>query len=83
MFNVVVFFPFKVNFAVRKHVKGQDDNEQIKRFITYTFEQHVRDHTGQKIVLFFDMSNAGLGNLVSHLFKFQKSFHLFIHLVGL
>lgn len=75
---LLLFSLCKVNFAVGKHVKGQDDNEQIKRFITYTFEQHIRDHMGQKIVLFFDMSNAGLSNLVSHHFEFQKSFHLFI-----
>jgi hypothetical protein len=54
-----------VHFVVRALNKGQEDNEAVKRFITYTLEQHVREHPGQKIIILFDLSETGLRHLVS------------------
>ena len=54
-----------VHFLIRALNKGHDDNEAIKRFITYHLEQHIREFPGQKIVLFFDMSDASISNLVN------------------
>lgn len=62
-----IFFPFVfvlVHFVVRTFVKGQEDNEAVKRFITYNFERHVRRYPGQRIVILFDMSDTGLKHLV-------------------
>ena len=53
-----------VHFVVRALNKGHEDNEAIKRFITYHLEKHIRESPGQKIVLLFDMTNAGISNLV-------------------
>jgi hypothetical protein len=63
--KIFVFLLFLVHFVVRVLNKGREDNEAIKRFITYNLEKHVREHPGQKIVLLFDLSEAGIGNLVS------------------
>lgn len=62
---MLIFGNFLVYFLLRALNKGQEDNEAIKRFITYHFEQHIREHPGQKIVLFFDMSEAGVSHLVN------------------
>jgi len=58
-------FSFVVHFVVRAFNKGYEDNEAIKRFITYNFEKHVREYPGQKIVILFDLSGAGISHLVS------------------
>jgi hypothetical protein len=60
-----IYFCSIVHFVVRALDKGKDDKEAVKRFITYNFEQHHRQHPGQKIVILFDMSGAGISNLVS------------------
>lgn len=59
------FFSDLVHFLIRKFNKGQEDNEAVKRFITYNFEEHVRAHPGQRIVILFDMTETGLSHLVS------------------
>jgi len=59
-----------LHFVVRVFNKGHEDNEAIKRFITYHFENHLREHPGQKIVILFDMSEAGIGHLDYDLVKF-------------
>jgi hypothetical protein len=56
---------FIVHFVVRALNKGYEDNEAIKRFITYNFENHIREYPGQKIVILFDMSETGIAHLVS------------------
>ncbi|CAF2906770.1 unnamed protein product [Rotaria sp. Silwood2] len=59
-----------LHVVVRKFNKGQEDNEAIKRFLTYYFEKHVREYPGQRIVILFDMSEAGIGHLDYDLVKF-------------
>ncbi|CAF5062946.1 unnamed protein product, partial [Rotaria sp. Silwood1] len=54
-----------LHFVVRNLRKGHEDNEAIKRFITYNFETYIRENPGKHIVVLFDMSEAGIGNLVS------------------
>lgn len=49
--------------------KGQEDNEAVKRFITYIYERHVRRHPGQKIVILFDLNNCGIQNFVRFIFE--------------
>lgn len=56
-----------VHFVVRTFHKGQENNEAVKRFMTYHFERQIRRHPGQKIVLLFDLSESGLTNLVRFL----------------
>jgi len=56
---------FIVHFVVRTFNKGQEDNEAVKRFITYNFENHIRQYPGQKIIILFDMSETGITHLVS------------------
>jgi len=58
-----------VNFVIRTFNKGQEDNEAVKRFITYNFEEHIRAHPGQRIVILFDMTETGLRHLVSSIFN--------------
>ena len=53
-----------MHFVIRAFVKGEDESDVIKRFITYVFENHLREHPGEKIVMVFDMSEAGLRHLV-------------------
>ncbi len=64
-FLIKYSFSFVVHFVVRAFNKGYEDNEAIKRFITYNFEKHVREYPGQKIIILFDMSGAGISHLVS------------------
>ncbi|CAF0777273.1 unnamed protein product [Adineta ricciae] len=59
-----------LHFVVRTFNKGQEDNEAVKRFITYNFERHIRRHPGQTIVILFDMSETGLKHLDYDLVKF-------------
>ncbi|CAF1345645.1 unnamed protein product [Rotaria magnacalcarata] len=59
-----------LHFVVRSLHKGQEDNEAIKRFITYHFEKHQRETPGQRIVILFDMSEAGIGHIDYDLVKF-------------
>ncbi|CAF3610991.1 unnamed protein product [Rotaria sordida] len=59
-----------LHFDVRTFKKGQEDNETVKRFITYNFERHIRRHPGEKIVILFDLSETGLRNLDLDLVKF-------------
>lgn len=69
-----LFLFFEVHFVVRTFNKGQEDNEAVKRFITYTFERHVRRNPGQKIVILFDLQGCGVSNLVCwKSFKFNLS----------
>jgi hypothetical protein len=73
-------FPI-VHFVVRVFNKGQEDNDAVKRFITYNFERHVRRHPGQKLVILFDLSDSGIKNLVCFLLKFiELIYHLFLGL---
>jgi len=75
-------FYFLVHFVVRALNKGKDDNEAVKRFITYTFEKHVRENPGQKIVILFDMSETGIRHLVCSIERKRKIFffvNLFIY----
>jgi hypothetical protein len=62
---IIKYFSFLVHFVVRAFNKGHEDNEAIKRFMTYNLEKHVREYPGQKIVILFDMSEAGIRHLVS------------------
>jgi len=59
-----------LHFVIRKFNKGQDDHEAVKRFITYHFEEHIRAHPGQRIVILFDMTDTGLRHLDYDLVKF-------------
>ncbi|CAF0887368.1 unnamed protein product [Adineta ricciae] len=59
-----------LHIAVRKLDKSKDDKEAVKRFLTYTFEEHLRQHPEQKIVLVFDMSETGLSHMDYELVKF-------------
>ncbi|CAF4870001.1 unnamed protein product [Rotaria sp. Silwood1] len=59
-----------LHFLVRKFHKGQENNEAIKRFLIYNFEQHIREHPDEKIVLLFDMSETGIGHLDYDIVKF-------------
>lgn len=70
-----------VHFVVRTFHKGQEDNEAVKRFITYNFERHVRHYPGQKIVILFDLNETGLRNLVRLVFSFTC--YLSVHLLFL
>ncbi len=58
-----------VHSLIRKFNKGQEDSEAVKSFITYNFEEQIRTHPGQRIVILFDMSETGLRHLVSSIFK--------------
>ena len=58
-------FVFLVHFRARAYEKGQENSDEIKRFITYNLEQHLRDYPGQRIVVLFDLTDAGLRQLVS------------------
>ncbi|CAF3824132.1 unnamed protein product [Rotaria sp. Silwood1] len=59
-----------LHFVVRNLRKGHEDNEAIKRFITYNFETYIRENPGKHIVVLFDMSEAGIGNLDYDIVKF-------------
>ncbi len=67
---MIVFFffirlwVFLVHFLIRKFTKGEEDNEAVKRYITYNFEEHIRAYPGQRITILFDMTETGLRHLV-------------------
>ena len=49
---------------VVKNKKGHQV-EETKKYITWHLEQHHKEHPGERIVLIFDFSNAGVTNMVS------------------
>ncbi|CAF0896486.1 unnamed protein product [Adineta ricciae] len=59
-----------LHYVIRVFHKGQEDNEAVKRFITYNFEEHIRTHPGQRIVILFDLRETGLSHLDYDLIKF-------------
>jgi hypothetical protein len=56
-----------VYFVVRTFDKGQEENNAVKRLITFTLEQHVREHPGERLVILFDLSRVGVRQIVSHI----------------
>ncbi|CAF4942651.1 unnamed protein product, partial [Rotaria sp. Silwood1] len=50
--------------------KGDENNEAIKRFITYNLQNHFREYPCQKIAILINMSEAGLRHLDYDLVKF-------------
>ncbi|CAF1118614.1 unnamed protein product [Adineta steineri] len=59
-----------LNCIIRVFHKGQEDNEAVKRFIIYNFEEQIRSNPGQRIAILFDMRETGLGHLDYDLIKF-------------
>ena len=57
----------EVHYVIRTFTKGQEDNEAVKRFIIYNFEEHIRTHPGELVVILFDMTDTGLRHLVRFL----------------
>lgn len=52
----------------------------VKRYMAQFFEDQIRNHPNQQIVILFDMTNAGLSQLVRVVYeKFihSMSFHLY------
>jgi hypothetical protein len=72
-----------VHSLIRKFNKGQEDSEAVKSFITYNFEEQIRTHPGQRIVILFDMSETGLRHLVSSIFKVYFFFYSIVLHSGL
>ncbi|CAF0778052.1 unnamed protein product [Rotaria sp. Silwood1] len=50
--------------------EGDENNEAIKRFITYNLQNHFREYPCQKIAILINMSEAGLRHLDYDLVKF-------------
>ncbi|CAF0933238.1 unnamed protein product [Rotaria sordida] len=59
-----------LHIIISKFNKGRENKDTVKRFLTYNFEQQVREYPGEKIVILFDMSGTGIGNLDYDLVKF-------------
>lgn len=59
-----------VHLIIRNFNKGQDNGDDVKRFETYFFEEQIRKHPGQRMVIMFDMSDTGLRHLVSSIYSF-------------
>ena len=53
-----------MHFDVRTFVRGQEDNDAIRRFVIYNFEEQLRLYPGQRMILLCDMAGAGLRNVV-------------------
>ena len=53
-----------MHFVIRTFNKSQEDSDAVKRFITYHFEEQLRNYPGQRIVILFDMTQTGLRHLV-------------------
>ncbi|CAF4227009.1 unnamed protein product [Rotaria socialis] len=62
-----------LHYVVRTFNKGELDNEMVKRFMAYNFEEHIRTYPGQRIVILFDMTDTGLRHLDYDLVKFVIS----------
>ncbi|UJR26065.1 hypothetical protein I4U23_007411 [Adineta vaga] len=57
-------------FVIRVFHKGHEDNEAVKRFITYNFEEYLRTHPGRRLVILFDLREIGLGHIDYDLVKY-------------
>lgn len=79
-FNYLHFLLFIVHYVVRTFNKGELDNEMVKRFMAYNFEEHIRTHPGQRIVILFDMTDTGLRHLVSFLFIEKQNIRILLKL---
>ena len=64
-----------MHFDVRTFVRGQEDNDAIRRFVIYNFEEQLRLYPGQRINLLCDMSGAGIRNVVSSIEGFYTRPH--------
>ena len=54
-----------VHLIIRNYNKGLDNSDDVKRFETFLFVEQIRRQPGQRMVIFFDMSDTGLRHLVS------------------
>jgi hypothetical protein len=64
-----------VHFVVKLHKKDVHPHEQVCKFIAYNFEKHYKFNWDSKIILLFDMSDAGISNLVTLTFAPIDSLH--------
>lgn len=60
-------------FKAKMHVKGQRDNEELKRILIYWFDRVEREEGGKKISMFFDMDGSGLANMDMELVRYLIS----------
>lgn len=48
---------------IRKHQKGEEKMEEVKKFFIYYLEKLEKEEKGERITILFDCSNCGLKNL--------------------
>jgi len=57
-------------FDVKRHIKGVEKMEDMKKFFVYYMERIDREENGDRITVFFDCSNCGLKNMDMEFIQF-------------
>ena len=59
-------FPFAVFFQVKKVQKDAEKLPMVKKFVAWWIEKHCSKHPSERIVVLFDMTDAGFANMVGN-----------------
>lgn len=57
-------------FEVRKHIKGVEKMDEMKKFFVYYLERIDQEENGDKITIVFDCTNCGLKNMDMEFIQF-------------
>ncbi len=64
MKTICIFFA--VYFRISKNKKDPERLPTLKRFVAWWIDKHYLKHPDEKIVMMFDMTDAGFANVVSN-----------------
>ncbi len=65
--HVKAFLSFAVYFKIKNIKKDPTKALVVRKFIGWWIDKHYLQHPDEKIVMMFDMTDAGLSNVVSRL----------------
>ena len=67
-------FTISVYFDVKKSKKDAEKAQMVKQFIAWWIDKHFLNHPEERLVVLFDMSEAGLSNMVIYLLFLCENF---------
>lgn len=68
MIQLAVLF-YLVWFKVKLHVKDPKTVLDKKKYVAFWLERYAKKEPGMPLTVVFDMSESGIGNIVSHLMQ--------------
>ena len=59
-----LFVLFIVMFRIKKHKRDSSQLQMAKQFVAWTMDRHFRATPDQRVVVLYDMTQAGRANIV-------------------